>query len=160
MYSFESNRSGRKKSRTIRLLAVLCILLAVGLAVVSFAYIRLRDSGSYYNQAIMDRAAVEAGEAQTAVYRLTQSAGSGTISQLSSVRAHITAIACLNNLAQNIYGINTVVVDPELITACISMVDEAELRLQAGNVLTTQFTALRDRVDRVALALGLSSPTI
>ena len=103
----------------------------------------------------MARATNEANEAQTAVYRLTQSSGTNTMTLLSNVRSHIYALQCLNTLAANIYGAGTVIVDGSMLTACIATLDTAEQRLQAGNVLTGSMTELRDEVDAiVALSSG------
>ena len=84
-----------------------------------------------------------------AVYRLTQSSGTNTMTLLSNVRAHIYAMQCLNTLASNIYGAGTVIVDGSMLSACIATLDTAEQRLQAGNVLTGSMTELRDQIDAI-----------
>lgn len=97
----------------------------------------------------MARATNEANEAQTAVYRLTQSSGTNTMTLLSNVRAHIYAMQCLNTLASNIYGAGTVIVDGSMLSDCITTLDAADQRLQAGSVLTGSMTELRDEVDAI-----------
>lgn len=68
---------------------------------------------------------------------------------LSNVRAHIYAMQCLNTLASNIYGAGTVIVDGSMLSDCITTLDAADQRLQAGSVLTGSMTELRDEVDAI-----------
>ena len=68
---------------------------------------------------------------------------------LSNVRSHIYAMQCLNTLASNIYGAGTVIVDGSMLSDCITTLDAAEQRLQAGSVLTGSMTELRDEVDAI-----------
>ena len=157
MYSFETGVTRRKDHRHIRILTFLVILLAVLLAVVGFSYTKAKQQNSLTTEAIASRVYSDIGDAQTAAYRLTQSSGSSTISLLSQVRSRIYAIQGMNALASSIYGAGTIVVDATLLDECIDILDECELRLQAGSVLTEYTTALRDKVDEIAATLGLST---
>ena len=55
----------------------------------------------------------------------------------------------------HIYGADARLVDGSLLAACTETLDACEVRLQAGGVLTTQFTQLRDEVEAVAAQFGL-----
>ena len=141
MYSFQTGAGRRKAQKTVRILSVVVFVLAIALIGVTVSY--LHASG------VSHSTTNEANEAQTAVYRLTQSSGTNTMTLLSNVRSHIYALQCLNTLAANIYGAGTVIVDGSMLTACIATLDTAEQRLQAGNVLTGSMTELRDEVDAI-----------
>ena len=146
MYSFQTGSSKRKSQKTIRILSIVIFVLAVALTV---SYLRASSASRTTSDALMARATNEANEAQTAVYRLTQSSGTNTMTLLSNVRAHIYAMQCLNTLASNIYGAGTVIVDGSMLSDCITTLDAAEQRLQAGSVLTGSMTELRDEVDAI-----------
>ena len=77
------------------------------------------------------------------------------MSLLSNIRSHVYALQCLNTLSANIYGADTFVIQPELLESCVSTLDNCEVSLKAGGVLTTQFTELRDQIDVVAAQFGL-----
>lgn len=149
MYSFQTGAGKRKNKQTIRLLSILVFVLIVALCGVTFSYVRASGVSRSTGEALLARATSEASEAQSAVYRLTQSSGTNTMTLLATVRGHVYALQCLNTLAANIYGAGTVIVDGELLNACIATLDASEQRLQAGSVLTDMFTALRDNVDAV-----------
>ncbi len=150
MYSFQTGANKRKSRQTIRLLSIVIFILIVALAGVTFSYVRTKTISDATSEAILARAASESSEAQSAVYRLTQSSGTNTMTLLSTVRGHIYAMQCLNTLAANIYGAGPSVVDGALLTTCLDTVTQCEQRLQAGSVLTDLFTQLRDDVDAVA----------
>lgn len=147
MYSFQANTGKRKSKRTIRLLMVIIFILTIALASVSFVYFRSRGESDTTSEALMARAISEAGNAQTAVYRLTQSSGTSTMTLLSTVRSHIYALQCINTLAANIYGPGTVIADTQLLADCIAIITDCETKMQAGGVLTGSFTTLRDNID-------------
>lgn len=149
MYSFQAN-AGRKKNRqTIRLLAVVIFILILALAGVTVAYARNLGTSKATSEALMARVLSEASEAQSAVYRLTQSSGTNTMTLLSTVRSHIYAMQSVNAIAANIYGAGTMLVDDAMLTECISIITQIEARMQAGSVLTDLQTQLRDQVDLV-----------
>ena len=110
MYSFQTGSSKRKSQKTIRILSIVIFVLAVALIGLTVSYLRASSASRTTSDALMARATNEANEAQTAVYRLTQSSGTNTMTLLSNVRAHIYAMQCLNTLASNIYGAGTVIV--------------------------------------------------
>ena len=147
MYSFQANAGKKKSKQLIRLLYVIIFILVIALCSVSYVYIQSRSQGDLTSEALAARAISEAGNAQAAVYRLTQSSGTNTMTLLSTVRGHIYALQCLNTLAANIYGPGTTLADPALISSCLSIITDAETRLQAGNVLTDLFSSLRDNID-------------
>ncbi len=149
MYSFQTGAGRRKNQKTVRILIVVVFVLAVALIGVTVSYLRASSVSRTTGDALMARATNEANEAQTAVYRLTQSSGTNTMTLLSNVRAHIYAMQCLNTLAANIYGAGTIIVDSSMLSACITTLDAAEQRLQAGSVLTGSMTELRDEVDAI-----------
>ena len=154
MYSFQTN-AGRKKSRQqIRLLCVIIFILAIALIGVTVSYIRTLGVSEATSEALMARVLSEASGAQGAVYRLTQSSGTNTMTLLSTVRSHIYAIQSINNIAANIYGAGTVLADGDLLSACIQTITDSEERMQAGSVLTTLQTQLRDQVDQVVASFG------
>ena len=140
MYSFQTGAGRRKAQKTVRILSVVVFVLAIALIGVTVSYLHASGVSRSTSDALMARATNEANEAQTAVYRLTQSSGTNTMTLLSNVRSHIYALQCLNTLAANIYG---------ALTACIATLDTAEQRLQAGNILTGSMTELRDEVDAI-----------
>ena len=146
MYSFEANAGRRKHVRTIRLLTVFIILLLVLLIGTILVLTRSRSVASNLTDILIPRAASEVSDAQTSVYRLTQGGGNN-IPLLANIRSHIYSLQVLNQVAQNVYGPSTVIVDPSLITECLALLDQTELRLQSGNVLTQQFIELRDKID-------------
>ena len=99
MYSFQTGSSKRKSQKTIRILSIVIFVLAVALIGLTVSYLRASSASRTTSDALMARATNEANEAQTAVYRLTQSSGTNTMTLLSNVRAHIYAMQCLNTLA-------------------------------------------------------------
>ena len=147
MYSFQANPSKRKNKRLIRLLLVVVFILAIALTAVSFVYFRSRGQSDTTSEALIARAISEAGNAQSAVYRLTQSSGTNTMTLLSTVRSHIYALQCINTLATNIYGPGTIIADPILLSECIGIISDCETKMQAGSVLTSSFSTLRDNID-------------
>lgn len=149
MYSFQANAGKKKNKQLIRLLYLIIFVLAIALCAVGYVYIQSRSQGNVTSEALMARAISEAGSAQAAVYRLTQSSGTNTMTLLSTVRSHIYALQCLNALAANIYGPGTVLADANLLAECITIITNAQTRLQAGNVLTDLFTSLRDNIDEL-----------
>ena len=147
MYSFQANTGKRKNKQLIRLLTVVIFILIIALAAISFVYFRSRGQSDTTSEALLARAVSEAGSAQTAVYRLTQSSGTNTMTLLSTVRSHIYALQCINTLAANIYGPGTILADAQLLADCIAIITDCEAKLQAGSVLTGSFTTLRDNID-------------
>ena len=156
MYSFETNSGRRRRSHTIRILTMIILILAILLAGVTVSWFRTRNTGAVTREVLIARATSEAADAQAATYRLTQSSGSNTMTLLATVRSHIYCLQCIHTLTSNIYGAGTVIVDPKLLSPCIETLDQAETKLQAGNVLTAMFTTLRDQVDLVAAAFNLN----
>ena len=154
MYSFQTN-AGRKKSRQqIRLLCVIIFILAIALIGVTVSYIRTLGVSEATSEALMARVLSEASGAQGAVYRLTQSSGTNTMTLLSIVRSHIYALQSINAIAGNIYGAGTVLVDSEPLASCISIIQQCETRMQAGSVLTDLHTQLRDQIDQIVASVG------
>lgn len=147
MYSFQANPSKRKNKQLIRLLYLIIFVLVIALCAVSYVYIRSRGQSSLTAEALMARAISEAGNAQTAVYRLTQSSGTNTMTLLSTVRSHIYSLQCINAIAANIYGPGTAIADSQLIAECLAIITDCEAKLQAGGVLTGLHTTLRDKID-------------
>ena len=158
MYSFQAQPNRRKSRQLIRLLSVIIFLLLVALIGVGFVYARSARVGDATRSALLARALSESTEAQSAIYRLTQSSGTNTMSLLSAVRSHIYALQCLNGVASNIYGPGAVLCDGELLTACLETISQCEVRMQAGSVLTDLTTQLRDQVDAVVAAFGAAMP--
>ena len=128
--------------------------LAIALGGVTFSYLKTRNAAQATSQAILSRAVSEASEAQSAVYRLTQSSGTNTMTLLSTVRAHIHTLQSINTIAANIYGAGTSLTDSEQLDACISIITQCEARMQAGSVLTDLFTNLRDQIDQIVAGFG------
>ena len=149
MYSFQANAGRKKNKQLIRLLYLVIFILVIALIGVSFAYFRSTGVSEATASALLNRALSEATEAQSAVYRLTQSSGTNTMTLLSSVRAHIHTLQSINTIAANIYGVGTSLSDGELLASCIDIVTQCETRMQAGSVLTDLFTQLRDQVDLI-----------
>ena len=149
MYSFQANTGKRKSKRTIRLLLVVIFILTIALAAISFVYFRSIGESDVTSEALMARAISEAGNAQSAVYRLTQSSGTNTMTLLSTVRSHIYALQCINTLASNIYGPGTIIADMQLLTDSINIITECEAKMQAGGVLTGSFSLLHDNIDKL-----------
>ena len=159
MYAFQANRSSHKKHRRIvLLLTLLIVILGAALAGVTYSYIQQKTVVSAIPDALTSRAISEANDAQTAVYRLTQSSGTNTASQLSVVRSHVYALQALNELTQSIYGADNYLTPQELIETALSTLDTCEAKLSGGRVLTTQFTELRDQIDAIAAVFGIKQP--
>ena len=158
MYSFQAGAGRRKSKQTIRLLCVIIFLLIAALIGVTFAYMRSAKVNDMTSEALIARAISEAGGAQNAVYRLTQSSGTNTTTLLATVRSHVYSLQSLNILTSNIYGPGTLLADAELLAACVKTLDECETRLQAGSVLTDLTTALRDNVDAVVAGFDQMKP--
>ena len=149
MYSFQANAGRKKYKQLIRLLYLVIFVLVIALIGVSIAYFRSAGVGDATSAALLSRAVNEATQAQSAVYRLTQSSGTNTMTLLSTVRAHVHALQGINAIAANIYGVGTTLSDGELLASCIDIVTQCETRMQAGSVLTDLFTQLRDQVDLI-----------
>ena len=149
MYSFQANAGRKKSKQLVRLLYLVIFVLVIALIGVSFAYFRSTGVSKATGDALLSRALSEATQAQSAVYRLTQSSGTNTMTLLSTVRAHIHALQSINTIAANIYGVGTSLSDGELLASCIYIVTQCETRMQAGSVLTDLFTQLRDQVDLI-----------
>ena len=149
MYSFQTGAGRRRQKQLTRLLLLLIFILAIALGGVTFSYLKTRNAAQATSQAILSRAVSEASEAQSAVYRLTQSSGTNTTTLLSTVRSHVYALECLNALAANIYGAGTSLTDGEQLASCIDIITQCEARFQAGSVLTDLYTTLRDQIDRI-----------
>ncbi len=155
MYSFQAN-AGRKKNRQlVRLLYLVIFVLIIALIGVSFAYMKNRNTSAAISEALVARTLSEASEAQSAVYRLTQSSGTNTMTLLSTIRAHIHTLQAINTIAANIYGANVSLSDADMLASCIDIITQCETRLQAGSVMTDLYTSLRDQIDQ--LVTGLSS---
>ena len=155
MYSFDVNSGRRKTKRRTRILLIIIFILLIVLTAVTYTLFKTRNFEDTARDVLISRAISEAGDAQTAVYRLTQSSGTSSAALLAAVRSHIYCLQSLNTLAANIYGAGTVIVDPELLSKCTATLDLADVRLQAGNVLIEQFTTLRDQVNDIAATFDL-----
>ena len=154
MYSFQSGAGRKKNKQLVRLLYVIIFILIIALAGVTFSYLRTQGVSEATADALKARVISEATEAQSAVYRLTQSSGTNTMSLLSTVRSHIYALQSINAIAGNIYGAGTILVDSELLASCISVIQQCETRIQAGSVLTDLHTQLRDQIDQIVAYVG------
>ena len=146
MYSFQAGSGRRKNKQLVRLLYIIIFILIIALVGVTFAYVKAARVSEATSEALIARAVSEAGSAQNAVYRLTQSSGTNTASLLATVRGHIYTLQSLNTLTANIYGAGTLVADADLLTSCVSTLDQCDTRLQAGSVLTDLTTQLRDQI--------------
>ena len=154
MYSFQANTGRRKNKHLIRLLSVIIFILVIALIGVGISFARIRSVSDATSEALMARALSESSEAQSAVYRLTQSSGTNTMTLLSTVRGHVYALQCINTIAANIYGAGTILVDSDLLSSCIAIIQQCETRMQAGSVLTDLHTQLRDEIDEIVLHVG------
>ena len=154
MYSFQANAGRKKNKQLVRLLYVIIFILIIALAGVSVSYMRTQSVGKATSDALKARVVSEATEAQSAVYRLTQSSGTNTMTLLSTVRSHIYALQSINAIAGNIYGAGTTLVDSTQLATCISIIQQCETRMQAGSVLTDLHTDLRDQIDQIVLNVG------
>ncbi len=156
MYSFDVNRRSRKDRRRIHILVLAIFILTILLTGVTYTLLKSRNFEDTTREVLVSRAISEAGDAQTTVYRLTQSSGTSSAALLANVRQHVYCLQCLNTLAGNIYGAGTIVVNPELLSTCMATIDLATVRMQAGNVLTEQFTLLRDQINTIATSFNLN----
>lgn len=154
MYSFQANAGRKKSKQLVRLLCVIIFILLIALIGVTVSYTRNQREIETTSSALMARALSEASEAQSAVYRLTQSSGTNTMSLLSAVRSHVYALQSINGIAANIYGAGTTLTDSALIETCISIITQCEARMQAGSVLTDLTTQLRDQIDLIVAGFG------
>ena len=154
MYSFQANAGRKKNKQLIRLLYLMIFVLTIALIGVSFSYFKNKNVSTATGEALLARAISEASEAQSAVYRLTQSSGTNTMTLLSTIRAHIHTLQSINTITANIYGAGASVTDGELLASCISIITQCETRLQAGSVLTDLYTTLRDQVDLIVAGFG------
>jgi len=154
MYSFQANAGRKKNKRIVHLLYVIIFILIVALAGVSVSYLRTQGVREATADALRARVVSEATEAQSAVYRLTQSSGTNTMTLLSIVRSHIYALQSINAIASNIYGAGTILVDGALLSSCIDIISQCETRMQAGSVLTDLHTNLRDQIDQIVVNVG------
>lgn len=154
MYSFQAGSGRRKNKQLVRLLYIIIFILIIALVGVTYAYVKAARVSEATSEALIARAVSEAGSAQNAVYRLTQSSGTNTASLLATVRGHIYTLQSLNTLTANIYGAGTLVADADLLTSCVSTLDQCDTRLQAGSVLTDLTTQLRDQIDELVRSFG------
>lgn len=158
MYSFQANAGRRRDKHRVRLLCIALFVLIIALAGVSYSFVRASSAERATSEALYARALSEAADAQSAVYRLTQSSGANTITLLATVRSHIYALQTINVLAANIFGPGTAVADSALLDACVDTLDQCEARWQSGLVLTSLFTELRDNVDLIVASFGGATP--
>ena len=154
MYSFQAGSGRRKNKQLVRLLYIIIFILIIALVGVTFAYVKAARVSEATSEALIARAVSEAGSAQNAVYRLTQSSGTNTASLLATVRGHIYTLQSLNTLTASIYGAGTLVADADLLTSCVSTLDQCDTRLQAGSVLTDLTTQLRDQIDELVASFS------
>ena len=154
MYSFQAGSGRLKNKQLVRLLYIIIFILIIALVGVTFAYVKAARVSEATSEALIARAVSEAGSAQNAVYRLTQSSGTNTASLLATVRGHIYTLQSLNTLTANIYGAGTLVADADLLTSCVSTLDQCDTRLQAGSVLTDLTTQLRDQIDELVASFS------
>ena len=154
MYSFQAGSGRRKNKQLVRLLYIIIFILIIALVGVTFAYVKAARVSEATSEALIARAVSEAGSAQNAVYRLTQSSGTNTASLLATVRGHIYTLQSLNTLTANIYAAGTLVADADLLTSCVSTLDQCDTRLQAGSVLTDLTTQLRDQIDELVASFS------
>ena len=154
MYSFQAGSGRRKNKQLVRLLYIIIFILIIALVGVTFAYVKAARVSEATSEALIARAVSEAGSAQNAVYRLTQSSGTNTASLLATVRGHIYTLQSLNTLTANIYGAGTLVADADLLTSCVSTLDQCDTRLQASSVLTDLTTQLRDQIDELVASFS------
>lgn len=154
MYSFQAGSGRRKNKQLVRLLYIIIFILIIALVGVTFAYVKAARVSEATSEALIARAVSEAGSAQNAVYRLTQSSGTNTASLLATVRGHIYTLQSLNMLTSNIYGAGTLVADADLLASCVSTLDQCDTRLQAGSVLTDLTTQLRDQIDTLVASFS------
>ena len=154
MYSFQAGSGRRKNKQLVRLLYIIIFILIIALVGVTFAYVKAARVSEATSEALIARAVSEAGSAQNAVYRLTQSSGTNTASLLATVRGHIYTLQSLNTLTANIYGAGTLVADADLLTSCVSTLDQCDTLLQAGSVLTDLTTQLRDQIDELVASFS------
>jgi len=154
MYSFQTNAGRKKNKQLVRLLSVIIFILIVALAGLSISYVRNLGFSDATTSALTARVLSESSEAQTAVYRLTQSSGTNTATLLSTVRSHIYALQSFNAFAANVYGAGTMLVEADLLSVCIDTITQIEAHMQAGSVITSLTTQLRDQVDAVVAAVG------
>lgn len=154
MYSFQAGSGRRKNKQLVRLLYIIIFILIIALVGVTFAYVKAARVSEATSEALIARAVSEAGSAQNAVYRLTQSSGTNTASLLATVRGHIYTLQSLNTLTANIYGAGTLVADADLLASCVSTLDQCDTRLQAGSVLTDLTTQLRDQIDELVASFS------
>lgn len=158
MYSFQANAGRRRDKHRVRLLCIALFVLIIALAGVSYSFVRASSAERATSEALYARALSEAADAQSAVYRLTQSSGANTITLLATVRSHVYALQTINVLAANIFGPGTAVADSALLDACVATLDQCEARWQSGLVLTSLFTELRDNVDLIVASFGGATP--
>ncbi len=156
MYSFQANAGRKKNKQLVRLLYLVIFILIIALIGVGVAYFRIRNVSDATSEALLARALSEATEAQSAVYRLTQSSGTNTMTLLSTVRAHVHTLQSINMIASNIYGAGTELCSGSLLTSCIDVVTQCETRMQAGSVLTDLHTQLRDQIDQLVAGFNAS----
>ena len=154
MYSFQAGSGRRKNKQLVRLLYIIIFILIIALVGVTFDYVKAARVSEATSEALIARAVSEAGSAQNAVYRLTQSSGTNTASLLATVRGHIYTLQSLNTLTANIYGAGTLVADADLLTSCVSTLDQCDTRVQAGSVLTDLTTQLRDQIDELVASFS------
>ena len=154
MYSFQAGSGRRKNKQLVRLLYIIIFILIIALVGVTFAYVKAARVSEATSEALIARVVSEAGSAQNAVYRLTQSSGTNTASLLATVRGHIYTLQSLNTLTANIYGAGTLVADADLLTSCVSTLDQCDTRLQAGSVLTDLTKQLRDQIDELVASFS------
>lgn len=154
MYSFKTNASRKKSRQLVRLLYVIIFILLIALIGVTVSYMRAVNETEATSSALMARALSEASGAQSAVYRLTQSSGTNTMSLLSAVRSHVYALQSINGIAANIYGAGTTLADSALLDTSIGIITQCEARMQAGSVLTDLTTQLRDQIDLIVAGFG------
>lgn len=154
MYSFQAGSGRRKNKQLVRLLYIIIFILIIAQVGVTYAYVKAARVSEATSEALIARAVSEAGSAQNAVYRLTQSSGTNTASLLATVRGHIYTLQSLNTLTSNIYGAGTLVADADLLTSCVSTLDQCDTRLQAGSVLTDLTTQLRDQIDELVASFS------
>ena len=147
MYHYVNPINTKKRRRQMQILMALCLVLLIACVSLFIAYQRASQESRAAGEMLVAKMQTEASNARSRAYSLSQTSGSSATALIAATRQHIYAMRVINELTAGIYGAGRYLIDPDQITACITLLDECDTKQAAGLVLTTTYTNLRSAVE-------------
>lgn len=149
MYHYVNPGNSRRRRRQMQALTALCLILLIACVSLGIAYRRTASASRNTGELLVARMQTEASGAYSRALSLSNTTGSNAPAIVAATRQHVYAMQVLNALTSGIYGAGTVLIAPELLDACVDLLDECDAKQAAGNVLTTTYANLQSAVKSV-----------